>query len=295
MASLSGQNPSATFGSLIKSINNLAVSGTLVQLSDGNGNALPISVSTVNVSISSPLTASIVAASNNGNGTNFKVGDDAWIGDVNLGNTLQVKGQQDGTKGYIKFTNFAAGPVIGAASSSILELTGSLNATGNLTAAAGITGSLLGTASYALSVATASVAISASQATVAGSLQGGLSTTTGTWTLTPGANNVSFTVDPGYMYQMWVRSNIPNGIITWIANVVTSNTNVPVIGSQYGWYYATGNALVLNSMPNQIIGTSGSIVNSPTSYAPNTSNVFNFSITNNSGTNQSAYWGYIKM
>ena len=134
MASLSGQNPSATFGSLIKSINNLAVSGTLVQLSDGNGNALPISVSTVNVSISSPLTASIVYATNNGNGTNFKIGDDAWIGDVNLANTLQVKGQQDGTKGYVKFTNFAAGPVIGAASSSILELTGSLSATENLTA-----------------------------------------------------------------------------------------------------------------------------------------------------------------
>lgn len=295
MASLSGQNPSATFGSLIKSINNLAVSGALVQLSDGNGNALPISVSTVNVSISSPLTASIVASTNNGNGTNFKVGDDAWIGDVNLSNTLQVKGQQDGTKGYVKFTNFAAGPVIGATSSSILELTGSLNATGNLTAAAGITGSLSGTSSYALSAATASVAISASQATIAGSLQGGLSATTGTWTLTPGANNVSFTVDPGYMYQMWVRSNIPNGIISWIANVVTSNTNVPVIGNQYGWYYATGNALVLNSIPNQIAGTSGSIITSPTDYAPNTSNVFNFSITNNSGTNQTAYWGYIKM
>jgi hypothetical protein len=170
------------------------------------------------------------------------------------------------------------------------QVTGSLNVS-----TAGITGSLLGTSSYAMSAATASVAISASQATIAESLQGGLSTTTGNWTLTPGVNNVSFSADPGYMYQMWVRSNVPNGIISWIANVVTSNTNVPVIGSQYGWYYATGNALVLNSMPNQIAGTSGSIINSPASYAPNTSNVFNFSITNNSGTDQVVYWGYIKM
>jgi len=133
MASLSGQNPSATFPSLIKTINNNPVSASLVQLSDGNGNGLPISVSTVNVSISSPLTASIVAATNNGNGTNFKIGDDAWIGDVNLGNTFQVMGQEDSTKGYIKFSNFAAGPIVGAASSSILQLTGSLNVSGSIT------------------------------------------------------------------------------------------------------------------------------------------------------------------
>jgi hypothetical protein len=133
MASLSGQNPASTFQSLIKTINNNPVSGSLIQLSDGNGTALPISVSTVNVSISSPLTASIVAATDNGNGTNFKIGDDAWIGDVNLSNTLQVKGQQDSTKGYIKLSDFVAGPVIGATSSSILELTGSLNVSSSIT------------------------------------------------------------------------------------------------------------------------------------------------------------------
>ena len=94
---------------------------------------------------------------------------------------------------------------------------------------------------------------------------------------------------------MWVNGNIPNGIITWNATVTTSNTNVPAVGSQYGWYYTPGNALVLTAMPDQIIGTNGSIANTPTSYAPNTSNVFKFGITNNSGTTQTINYGYIKL
>jgi len=129
MASLSGQNPSATFPSLIKTVNNNPVSGSLIQLSDGNGVAIPISVSTVNVSISSPLTASIVAATSNGLGTNFKVGDDAWIGDVNIGNTLQIMGQEDPTQGYVKFSN-GTGPFIGGTTNSYLQITGSLFVSG---------------------------------------------------------------------------------------------------------------------------------------------------------------------
>jgi hypothetical protein len=94
---------------------------------------------------------------------------------------------------------------------------------------------------------------------------------------------------------MWVNGNIPNGIITWNATVTTANTNVPAVGSQYGWYYTPGNALVLTAIPDQIIGTNGSIANTPTSYAPNTSNVFKFGITNNSGTTQTINYGYIKL
>jgi hypothetical protein len=66
---------------------------------------------------------------------------------------------------------------------------------------------------------------------------------TGSWTLTTGANTVSFTVTAGQSYVMWVNGNIPNGIINWNATVTLSNPNVPVIGVQYGWYYLAGNAL----------------------------------------------------
>ena len=94
---------------------------------------------------------------------------------------------------------------------------------------------------------------------------------------------------------MWVNGNVPNGIINWNATATLSNTNVPVVGAQYGWYYATGNALVLTSMPNQFVGTNGSILTTPSDYAPNTSNVFSFGITNNSGTSQTINYGYIKL
>ena len=40
---------------------------------------------------------------NNGNGTNVKIGDDAWIGDVNSANTISIQGVEDATKGGIVF------------------------------------------------------------------------------------------------------------------------------------------------------------------------------------------------
>lgn len=134
MASLSGQNPSATFPSLIKTINNNPVSASLIQLSDGNGVGIPISVSTVNVSISTPLTASIIAATNNGNGTNFKIGDDIFLGDVNISNTFQVKGVGDGTLGFIKFGSGSNSPIIGGKTgANIFQISGSISTTGGLT------------------------------------------------------------------------------------------------------------------------------------------------------------------
>jgi len=115
----------------------------------------------------------------------------------------------------------------------------------------------------------------------------------GSWTLSAGTNTVSFTVTAGQSYVMWVNGNIPNGIVNWNATVTLSNNNVPVIGVQYGWYYVAGNALVLTSIPSQIVGTAGSISTS----APivSNSNTFTFGITNNSGTSQIVNYGYIKI
>jgi cytoskeletal protein CcmA (bactofilin family) len=118
---------------------------------------------------------------------------------------------------------------------------------------------------------------------------------TGEWVLSPGTNNVSFTVPAGHTYTMWVNGNIPNGIVVWNATVTTSNTNVPVVGSQYAWYYSTGNHLVFTSIPDQIVGSNGSIISSPISYNSNDSNVFKFGITNNSGDEQTINWGYTKI
>jgi hypothetical protein len=116
---------------------------------------------------------------------------------------------------------------------------------------------------------------------------------TGSWTLSTGANTVSFTVTPGQSYVMWVNGNIPSGIVNWNATVTLSNTNVPAIGVQYGWYYLAGNALVLTSIPSQIVGTAGTI--STSSPAVSNSNTFTFGITNNSGTSQVLNYGYLKI
>ena len=117
--------------------------------------------------------------------------------------------------------------------------------------------------------------------------------TTGNWTLAPGVNTVSITVPINGTYSIWVRGNIPNGIVTYTATVVVTNTNVPVVGSSYGWYYAAGNALVLTAIPTQIVGTVNNISNAVVSTT--TANVFTFDITNNSGSSQVVNWGYTKL
>jgi hypothetical protein len=93
---------------------------------------------------------------------------------------------------------------------------------------------------------------------------------------------------------MWVRGNIPNGIIVWNATVTITNSNVPVIGVQYAWNYTGGgNPISLTSIPSQIIGTPGVIntVDQPAS----SSNTFVFGISNTSGENQTVYYGYLEV
>jgi hypothetical protein len=116
----------------------------------------------------------------------------------------------------------------------------------------------------------------------------------GSWTLASGNNTVNISVPLNGTYTIWVNGNIPNGIITYTATAVVTNTNVPVLGEQYGWYYAVGNALVLTSIPDQFTGTVGSISNVNT-YIGNTANVFTFGITNNSGNTAVVNYGYTKL
>lgn len=52
---------------------------------------------------SSNLVADRIISTNNGNGENYKVGDDAWIGDFNIANAIRIKGQQNTQHGYVSF------------------------------------------------------------------------------------------------------------------------------------------------------------------------------------------------
>ena len=87
----------------------------------------------VNLGVASTITASIVAATNNGNGTNFKVGDDAWIGDVNVLDTIQVSGvESSGANAYIIFGNGDT-TSLGRAGTGPLTYGGAFVANGNVT------------------------------------------------------------------------------------------------------------------------------------------------------------------
>ena len=122
------QNGNPTFSSLIVTgpttlSGSIAMSGSIAL----NGS----------INISGNVTASnstfdTVTATNNGNGTNFKVGDDAWIGDISIANTIKVKGIQDATAGYITFGNQTT--QLGLTNSTTLTWGAAFTATGNVTA-----------------------------------------------------------------------------------------------------------------------------------------------------------------
>jgi hypothetical protein len=80
-----------------------------------------------NINSGANVTAAVVAATTNGAGTNFKVGDDAWIGDINVSNALRIMGQQDNTKGYIVFGNGDTS-TLGRSSTGALTYTGAFTA-----------------------------------------------------------------------------------------------------------------------------------------------------------------------
>jgi hypothetical protein len=119
--------------------------------------------------------------------------------------------------------------------------------------------------------------------------------TSGSWTVTTGTNTYNFTLPSEGTYTMWVKGNIPNGIILWNATVSVSNSNVPAIGSQYAWNYTNGGSpILLTAIPNQIRGVAGTI-NTDTTYMGNTSNRFDFTIANTSGASVTVYYGYTKI
>jgi collagen type VII alpha len=121
----------------------------------------------------------------------------------------------------------------------------------------------------------------------------GPASTTGTWNVTVGSNTYSFTVPVDGTYAMWVRGNIPNGIIAWNATATVTNINVPVVGQQFAWNYTGGGTpLEFTAIPTQFVGTPGAIISSNPSVG-STSNEFAFTIFNNSGSTQTVYWGYV--
>jgi hypothetical protein len=92
--------------------------------------------------VSGIVSADYYTAANNGNGTNYRIGDDAWLGDVNLADTVGLKGQQNSSLGFIKFgtapTSFGYNGTSLIYSSNVsfgnTSVSGAITATGDITA-----------------------------------------------------------------------------------------------------------------------------------------------------------------
>jgi hypothetical protein len=101
----------------------------------GIGTTNPTSKLTVsgNASITGILTADQVYTSNNGNGQNVRIGDDFWMGDVNVADTTRFSGAQDSTRAFIIFGSSDA-VALGRTGTGPLYYGGNFNAAGNVTA-----------------------------------------------------------------------------------------------------------------------------------------------------------------
>ena len=81
---------------------NITASGNVL------GTATNITAYTINQNLgsSNQVTFDSVITSNNGNGTNIKIGDDVWLGNVNQTDTFRVKGVADANNGYVIFGSY---------------------------------------------------------------------------------------------------------------------------------------------------------------------------------------------
>ena len=84
------------------------------------------------LSASGNITGSSIFAVSNGQGTNFSVGDDAWIGDINQADTISLRGKQNAANAYIVFGN-ANTNRLGRAGTGPLTYSDAFSATGNVT------------------------------------------------------------------------------------------------------------------------------------------------------------------
>lgn len=70
------------------------------------------------------VSATTFVSTSNGNAQNFKVGDDAWLGDINQADTVAIIGQQNAANGYIVFGNNDSASKLGRSGSGALTYSG---------------------------------------------------------------------------------------------------------------------------------------------------------------------------
>ena len=103
----------------------------------GNVTATAISATSVTgttSSVTGNVTGSILISTATGTGNNFRVGSRAWLGEVNINDTIIIQGQQNAANGYIIFGNANNSQSLGRSGTNALTYTGDFSANGTITA-----------------------------------------------------------------------------------------------------------------------------------------------------------------
>ena len=134
-------------GTKISALGSLSVlaDGTILPAVDSGSNYKVAATVIKDYVLAGLVTATNFAATSNGLGTSFKIGDDAWIGDVNVANGFRVTGIEDATKGYIIFGNANNTSYIGRDGTNPITVTGAFAVTGTTTLATSLSGILKST------------------------------------------------------------------------------------------------------------------------------------------------------
>jgi hypothetical protein len=106
---------------------NISFAGNITSGANIAGN-----VTAGNLSVAADITGSRIFSTSNGQGTNYSVGDDAWIGDINQADTISIRGRQNAANAYIVFGN-ATVAQLGRSGTGPLTYSGAFSATGNVT------------------------------------------------------------------------------------------------------------------------------------------------------------------
>lgn len=241
-------------------------SSTPTQIVNGTSNVSVTSSGNITANVAGAWVASFYGAgmiansfwaNNNNTGQNFRVGDDAWIGDINTADTMSVRGQQNAANGYIVFGN-ADNTQLGRAGSGPLTYGGAFSATGNITG-----GNLIGTHVGNLTGTTVSVT---------GNITGGNLLTAGL--ISTSANISGNNIQAGNVLANGTMSSTgavtagtfaTAGLVTATGNVTGGNILTPGIISATG--NVTGNYFIGNGSQLTGISTSATKIFNGTSEA----------------------------
>jgi hypothetical protein len=135
------ETPSQPNITVVGTLTGLTVSGNVI----GQSNlAITSNITAGNINgvsgvlnVTGNATADLVITNNIGNGTNYRVGDDIWIGDINITNTMSLRGVQDAANAYVVFGN-ANNYKLGRAGVGALTYDDAFTVVGNITGQANL-------------------------------------------------------------------------------------------------------------------------------------------------------------